>query len=187
VDGVQRLLSFRSVAGYPLIVVAGFEETEFLAESVALRNRYFAAAAAATAMLLIEALLVTWQAHVQDRARETAEHANRMKSDFLATISHELRTPMNGVLGMLALLEGDDITPAHASRLQRHGDRQKIAALLDDILDFSKLGLAKCHRCRQLRSGDCQCRGRVAATGCRGEGPAPSPHRPSVPDAVVTD
>jgi hypothetical protein len=37
VDGVQRLLSFRSVAGYPLIVVAGFEETEFLAESVALR------------------------------------------------------------------------------------------------------------------------------------------------------
>jgi two-component system sensor histidine kinase BarA len=144
VDGVQRLLSFRSVAGYPLIVVAGFEETEFLAESVALRNRYFAAAAAATAMLLIEALLVTWQAHVQDRARETAEHANRMKSDFLATISHELRTPMNGVLGMLALLEGDDITPAQRQQAATaRRSAEGLLVLLDDILDFSKLEAGK--------------------------------------------
>ncbi len=53
IDGVHRLLSFRSVVGYPLIVVAGFDEAEFLAESLALRSRYFAAAGAATVMLLI--------------------------------------------------------------------------------------------------------------------------------------
>jgi hypothetical protein len=38
VDGVHRLLGFRNVAGYPLIVVAGFDEDEVLAESLALRN-----------------------------------------------------------------------------------------------------------------------------------------------------
>ena len=79
VDGVQRLLSFRSVAGYPLIVVAGSRRLNSSPKAWRCA-RYVAAAAAATAMLLIEALLVTGQAHVQDRARETAEHANRMKS-----------------------------------------------------------------------------------------------------------
>ncbi len=74
------------------------------------------------------------------RARDSAEHANRMKSEFLATISHEIRTPMNGVLGTLTLLDGEGLNPEER-RLAGVARRsaESLLRLLDDILDFSKL------------------------------------------------
>ena len=74
------------------------------------------------------------------RARDSAEHANRMKSEFLATISHEIRTPMNGVLGTLTLLDGEGLAPEER-RLAGVARRsaESLLRLLDDILDFSKL------------------------------------------------
>ncbi len=191
VDGVRRLLSFRSVAGYPLIVVAGFDEADFLAETVALRQLYIGGASAATAMLLVMALLVTWQAHVQDHAREVAEHANRMKSEFLATISHEIRTPMNGVLGMLALLEGDDITPAQRQQAATaRRSAEGLLVLLDDILDFSKLEAGKSvvdpENCDPAQIANAVVD--LLRPKAEGKGLALSLHMgPTVPDAVVTD
>jgi signal transduction histidine kinase/CheY-like chemotaxis protein len=191
VDGVRRLLSYRSVAGYPLVVVAGFDEAEFMAESLGLRKLYIGGAAAATAMLLMMALLVGWQAHVQDRARAIAEHANRMKSEFLATISHEIQTPMTGMLGMLALLEGGDIEPdqryqAETARRSAEG----LLVLLDDILDFSKLEAGKA----VAETGNCdpaQIANAVAdllRPKAEGKGLTLSVHiGHSVPDAVMTD
>ncbi|AWK89486.1 PAS domain S-box protein [Azospirillum thermophilum] len=74
------------------------------------------------------------------RARDSAEHASRMKSEFLATISHEIRTPMNGVLGTVTLLGAEPLEPeqkrlADIARQSAEG----LLGLLDDILDFSKL------------------------------------------------
>ena len=69
-----------------------------------------------------------------------AEDANRAKSEFLATISHELRTPMNGVLGMLGLLLRTDLSPKqshYAERIKQSGDL--LLALLNDLLDISKI------------------------------------------------
>ena len=48
--------------------------------------------------------------HNLKRARDEAERANRAKSDFLATISHEVRTPLNGILGMATLLLSTNLT-----------------------------------------------------------------------------
>jgi signal transduction histidine kinase/FixJ family two-component response regulator len=191
IDGVRRLLSFRGVAGYPLIVVAGFDETEFLAGSLGVRRLYFGVAGAATAMLLIMALLVTWQARVQDQARAVAEHANRMKSEFLATMSHEIRTPMNGVLGMLALLEGGDIAAdARQQAVTARRSAEGLLVLLDDILDFSKLEAGK-----TIINAETFAPARIADAvvellrpKAEQKGLAISVHMgPSVPDAVVTD
>ncbi len=143
IDGVRRLVSYRGVPGYPLVVAVGFDEAQFLAESRGLSKLYMGGAGVATAMLLTMALL-GWKAQVQDEAREIAEHANRMKSEFLATISHEIRTPMNGVLGMLALLEGGDLSPAQRHQAATAGrSAEGLLVLLDDILDFSKLEAGK--------------------------------------------
>ena len=73
-------------------------------------------------------------------AREAAERSNRAKDGFLAMISHELRTPMNGILGMLELLDDGLLRDEQAERL--HHARQSANALLgllDDILLFSRL------------------------------------------------
>ena len=77
-------------------------------------------------------------------AKEQAEIAARSKAEFLATMSHGIRTPMNGVLGMLELMA---LTPLdEEQRTLVSTMRESGAALLriiDDILDLSKIEAGK--------------------------------------------
>ncbi len=69
-----------------------------------------------------------------------AEAATIAKSQFLATISHELRTPMNGVIGMLDLLMATRLDSHQALRASTALESARgLLVLLNDILDFSKL------------------------------------------------
>jgi PAS domain S-box-containing protein len=74
-------------------------------------------------------------------ARDEAERQSRLKDDFLATLSHELRTPMNAVLGWLSiLLQGDglnDETRRTLGIIERNASVQ--ARLIDDLLDMTRL------------------------------------------------
>ncbi|MEN0013893.1 MAG: ATP-binding protein, partial [Solirubrobacteraceae bacterium] len=73
-------------------------------------------------------------------AREAAEQASQAKSTFLASMTHELRTPMIGVTGMLEILAHTDL-----SRHQRgmvataEGSARSLLQIIGDILDFSKI------------------------------------------------
>ncbi|MEC9482247.1 MAG: histidine kinase dimerization/phospho-acceptor domain-containing protein, partial [Halomonas sp.] len=69
-----------------------------------------------------------------------AESASRAKSDFLATVSHEVRTPLNGVIGMSALLMDRQKDP-QSRRYARtiHESAEILLSLINDILDFSKI------------------------------------------------
>ncbi|OIN14020.1 hypothetical protein BFR47_08960 [Oceanisphaera psychrotolerans] len=73
-------------------------------------------------------------------AQREAERANRAKSDFLATMSHEMRTPMNGVLGMLDVLERQNTQSGLEELIDIIRDSGRtLLSLIDDILDFSKI------------------------------------------------
>jgi signal transduction histidine kinase/CHASE1-domain containing sensor protein/ActR/RegA family two-component response regulator len=73
-------------------------------------------------------------------AKQAAEAANIAKSRFLATISHEVRTPMNGVLGMLELLLNTRLTKRqHGLTENAIRSGKNLLSLINDILDFSKI------------------------------------------------
>jgi two-component system, NarL family, sensor histidine kinase EvgS len=74
------------------------------------------------------------------RARDLAEAASRAKEDFLAMMSHEIHTPMNGVLGLVEVLER---TPRNADQVEMlgmiHESAGALLQILDDLLDYSKI------------------------------------------------
>lgn len=74
------------------------------------------------------------------QARDDAESANRAKGVFLAMMSHEVRTPMNGIIGMTQLLVDGEL-PAEAKEQARvaRDCAESLLVVLDDILDYSKI------------------------------------------------
>ncbi len=87
------------------------------------------------------------QAHLIEEletARDKANAANEAKSNFLGIISHELRTPMNGVLGAAQLLSATRLEATqreYLSIIRNSGDN--LLSLLNDILDMTKIEAGK--------------------------------------------
>ena len=78
---------------------------------------------------------------VEQQARRQAEEANRMKDEFLALVSHELRSPLNAILGYAALLRYSGLDAQKVKQaaevIERSGKAQ--AQLIDDLLDTARI------------------------------------------------
>jgi signal transduction histidine kinase/CheY-like chemotaxis protein len=86
--------------------------------------------------------LVKTQLLANERAmRSAAEHANRMKDEFLSNLSHELRTPLNAILGWAQLLRRGMQEPQEVSQgletIERNARMQ--TQLIEDLLDMSRI------------------------------------------------
>ncbi len=93
--------------------------------------------------LFVTQLQQAQQAEVQ--ARQAAEAANYTKTAFLANVSHEFRTPLNGILGYTQLfLNEPSLTEKQLTRMNViHRSGKHLLTLVDDILDISKLQTAR--------------------------------------------
>lgn len=135
-------------------VTAGVSATTALASAEQLRMRVLAIAGVLAVLILAGLVLqihtsqgrrkaqriLTRYADALTVARDEAVRASAAKSEFLAKVSHEIRTPINGVLGMNALLLGtriDDEQRHYASTAQESA--RNLLRLLDDFLDLSKI------------------------------------------------
>jgi signal transduction histidine kinase len=81
----------------------------------------------------------------EQKARASAEIANRVKDDFLAMLSHELRTPLNAIFGWTHLLKSGKLSEADRARgigiIQRNAEAQR--AIIDELLDISRIVTGK--------------------------------------------
>ncbi len=77
-------------------------------------------------------------------AKEAAESADRAKSEFLAIVSHEIRTPINGVIGFAKLLSDSPLTAEQRSFVDMiTSSGRTLESLISDILDLSKIEAGK--------------------------------------------
>jgi PAS domain S-box-containing protein len=77
----------------------------------------------------------------EHQARTQAEEATRLKDEFLANLSHELRTPMNAIIGWTHLLKSGRLDEAQRQRAMESIDRgaRSQARLIEDLLDVSRI------------------------------------------------
>jgi signal transduction histidine kinase/CheY-like chemotaxis protein len=105
------------------------------------KNRYGYLALAA--MMLVSAVIL-WMAVAARKAGRSAQRANEGKSRFLANVSHEVRTPMNGVLAMADLLWRTRLTEEQREYVETISESAGLQlTLLNDLLDSAKIEVGK--------------------------------------------
>ena len=73
-------------------------------------------------------------------ARIAADQSARAKAEFLSMMSHEIRSPMSGLLGIIELLRETPLAPEQLGMVELvHGSAASLLRVVNDVLDFSKM------------------------------------------------
>jgi signal transduction histidine kinase/ActR/RegA family two-component response regulator len=90
--------------------------------------------------LLAEIYFATVAQRRERQMRDTAQAASLTKSHFIANVSHEVRTPLNGILGMTRILEETNLDNEQREHLRVLSDAGgMLLSTINDVLDFSKI------------------------------------------------
>jgi two-component system sensor histidine kinase RpfC len=120
-----------------LMSIAGFGLVYWLSP---VWKQHPAIAAAFFISLLILPLYVGFLSERIKRERKRADEANRAKGRFLATISHEMRTPLNGVIAMADVLRETDLNDSQREIVNTLGtSAHLLLAQIEDVLDMAKI------------------------------------------------
>jgi len=143
VSSSMRLLDGRAVEGYltPLVINGRFDGHVLSFRDVTERDK---------AQKQLAELNVDLERKVAERTQELSEAlrsasvASHAKSEFVSNMSHEMRTPMNSILGMCYLAQRAEPNPKVGEYLDRIGESgQHLLGLISDVLDFSKIEAGK--------------------------------------------
>ena len=174
-DGTERTFYLQELSDTGWYVVSAIDNHLVRAETSSLRTRLFIVAAVILAVsLLVEAIvrrkslsktleaeraLERLRVEEEQRARleeakEKAEAANRSKTSFLFNMSHDIRTPMNAIVGFtnMALKNIDDREKVLDSLQKTQKSSELLLSLINDILEMSRIESGK--RELVLENGD---------------------------------
>ena len=143
--GQECILAFT-----PVTATAGWTLLGFVpAEDLHVDNENWLLIGVISAGLLILFLCdLFFMIHINKKLKVTAreaEHANKAKTDFLSTMSHDIRTPMNAIIGLTTLAEKDlgDVESTKESLRKISLASNHLLTLINDILDISKVESGK--------------------------------------------
>lgn len=104
------------------------------------RNR-IVIAAVVICILLTGIVILVWSLHRAQKEQQKADAANAAKTAFLTRMSHDIRTPLNGILGLIEIeeLKEGDIQVARESRAKARVAANHLLSLINDILEMGKI------------------------------------------------
>lgn len=113
-------------------------------ESDALRLLYrnrIVIAAVVICILLTGIVILVWSLHRAQKEQQKADAANAAKTAFLTRMSHDIRTPLNGILGLIEIeeLKDGDMQVARESRAKARVAANHLLSLINDILEMGKI------------------------------------------------
>lgn len=104
------------------------------------RNR-IVIAAVVICILLTGIVILFWSLHRAQKEQQKADAANAAKTAFLTRMSHDIRTPLNGILGLIEIeeLKDGDMQVARESRAKARVAANHLLSLINDILEMGKI------------------------------------------------
>lgn len=140
VDHVHRLWAYQQLDNLPLYVSVGVSIDQEIKPYLELRSQVYLLAALLTIIIYGFAYSIGRFVEKLNKSRRTAVDANQAKSEFLSNVSHELRSPLNGILGYAELLELKETDKEKISFIRYiHQSGEHLLSLVNSLLSLNRI------------------------------------------------